>query len=79
MVRKFSSPNGREGGKGYRGHFVASTLRLCAVEGTGAARSTGNPEFFYAFFIEKFITVNGYGLLHPEGPGGGKEIGRAHV
>ena len=37
-----------------------------------SARSTGNPEFFYAFFIEKFITVNGYGLLHPEGPGGGK-------
>ena len=32
-----------------------------------AARSTGNPEFFYAFFIEKFVTVNGYGLLLPEG------------
>jgi hypothetical protein len=42
------------------------------VCGESPARSTGNPEFFYAFFIEKFVTVNGYGLLLPEGPGGGK-------
>jgi hypothetical protein len=43
-----------------------------------SARSTGNPEFFYAFFIEKFVTVNGYGLLLPEGPGGGKGVKRPH-
>ena len=46
-----------KGRDGYRGHE--------------AARSTGNPEFFREFFIEKFITVNAQGNLS-EGPGGGK-------
>ena len=48
------------------------TLRKKPIHKT--ARSNGNPEIFYAFFIEKFVTVNGYGLLLPEGPGGGKGV-----
>jgi hypothetical protein len=42
------------------------------VGGTRPARSTGNPEIFHEFFIEKFVTVNGQGHFLPEGPGGGK-------
>ena len=41
------------------------------------ALSTENPEFFYDQFIEKFVTLNGYGLggtpgspLPPPGPSG---------
>jgi len=39
----------------------------------GTCCGRGNPEFFHEFFIEKFVTVNGYGHLS-EGPGGVRGI-----
>jgi len=36
---------------------------LPALREVKAARSTGNPEIFYAFFIEKFVTVKANKIL----------------
>jgi len=37
-----------------------------------AARSTGNPGFFYQKIREILVTVKAKEIIQPEGPGGGK-------